>query len=186
MTNKRVEQIRTNALVATHLYATRLKAANKLKITITIFTVITPILVIAVRFLTKGTLAENIATILTFIVSVILLCLTIYGHLIGLDNNIQSYSAGLHNNVLIAEEALSLINSEDEAKLDWFYKYVTAQDKVDKSKIQAESEEKYEAYRASLKELFPGRADVICPSCGASPFKYTKGSCQLCGGTPAK
>jgi mobilome CxxCx(11)CxxC protein len=55
-------------------------------------------------------------------------------------------------------------------------------DKVDAEALSdVQDAEKRDAYRNALKQMEP---DAVCRSCGASPWQYTSGSCQMCGNTP--
>lgn len=185
MPNKRIAQIRTDALVAKFVYMRRLNKANLVKIIVTALTIITPILFIATQSLTKNSAAESATNIAAFIGSVLLLCLAIYTLIINLDSKIQEYVIGKKNNIDVASEASKLINESDEEKLSWFYKYIAQMDSIDTGSLSdAKNEEKQDAYREALKQLYPGDNSVICPICGASPFRYKPGNCQTCGNTP--
>lgn len=83
MINKRVEQIRTDALVAKSIYAKRLRVANAFKVAINILIIITPIFFIAAKYLTKSSAFASFADTVAFIGSVLLLCLAIYVHKSG-------------------------------------------------------------------------------------------------------
>jgi len=183
--NKRVEQIRTDALVAKTLYTKRLRVANGFKVAINILIIITPILFIAAQYVTKGTALAGLTDTTAFIGSILLLCLAIYTLIINLDGNIQKNVIGLKNNVYVASEALKLIDEVSDEKLNWFYTYVAEMDTVDADALSNVSEEeRQKAYRSALMQLKPGDNSVVCPICGASPFRYTKGNCQVCGNKP--
>lgn len=185
MINKRVEQIRTDALVAKSLYTKRLRVANAFKVAINVLIIITPILFIAAQYLTKGSAFAGFTDTAAFIGSVLLLCLAIYTLIINLDSKIQKYVIGIKNNVYVASEALKLINEASDEKLNWFYTYVAEMDTVDADILSGSTDkERQKAYRAALMQLNPGDNSVVCPICNASPFRYKKGSCQVCGNTP--
>lgn len=185
MVNKRIEQIRTDALVAKSIHTKRLRDANAYKIALRVLTIIVPILFLSARYWAKGTFLENPTDVAASIGSILLLCLSIYALIVNLDGKILKYSVGIKSNVYVASDALKLINESNEEKLNWFYTYVAEMDTVDADNLSnVKAEEKQAAYREALMQLYPGNNSVICPICGASPFKFKKGDCQVCGSKP--
>ena len=185
MVNKRIEQIRTDALVAKSIHTKRLRVANAYKVTLSVLTIIVPVLFLAAQYWGKSTCVESIINIAASIGSVLLLCLSIYALIVAIEAKALKHTIGIKNNVYVASEALKLINEDDEGKLNWFYTYVAEMDVVDADSLSdVKAEEKQTAYREALMQLYPGDNTVACPICGASPFKYQKGGCQVCGNTP--
>lgn len=184
--NKRVLQIRTDALVAEFIYTQRLRKIGYLSNAITILTIIVPILFSSAAFIAKGTCAEPWMNIISGILSAILLSLSILALIFKIDQKRENCLVGRRLNIDVSNEALKLLN-KDDSDLDWFYKYITVMDSSDTENIGDVSEEvKREAYRYSLKKLHPGSADTVCSFCNASPFDFKKGSCQVCGNTPKR
>jgi len=182
--NERVKQIRTDSLVAEHIYANKLWWISLFSILINVLTIIVPILFSAVLLIGKGTSDENSLNIISIIVSAVLLSLVIFGLIIKVDQKRESYLIGRRSNIYVSNEALKLIDESDE-NLTWFYNYLVEMDSKDQENIGNVSENlRMKAYRYSLKKLFPGRNDIVCSICKASPFIYKKGSCQVCGNTP--
>ena len=73
--------------------------------------------------------------------------------------------------------------SKDE--FDQFLRRVKDVDEedIDLLKNVSESQDQ-EAYREALKRLQPH--GQLCFKCGADPWKFEPGPCQVCGGTPPK
>lgn len=185
MGNKRIEQIRTNALVAKELHAKKLRGKNGYKIALNAMTIIVPILFLTAQYWAKSTQLETVINIVASLGSIALLCFAIFAIIIDLDGKIIKHTIGVKNNIFVATEAIKLMEENDENKLGWFYTYVAEVDTTDTDSLSGVSaEEKMTAYRESLKQLFPGESAIVCPVCNASPYIYEPGSCQVCGNKP--
>lgn len=186
MRNKRIEQIRTDALVAKLIHTKKLRQRNSYKIALNVMTIIVPILFLSAQYWAKATQVEVVMNVVASLTSICLLCLAIYSIIIDLDGKILKHAMGIKNNIYVATEALKQIDEDDENKLSWFYTYVAEVDTADADNISdVKDKEKQAAYRESLKQLYPGESSVICPVCKASPYIYKEGSCQVCGNKPA-
>ncbi len=182
--NQRVLQIRTDALVAEFLYTNKLKKIGYLSLAITGLTILVPVLFSSAAFLAKGTPLESWMNIVSVILSAILVSLSILSLIFRVDQKRESCLIGRRLNIDVSSDALDLFDKND-SELEWFYKYIAKMDSTDLENIgDASDRKKQKAYIYSLKKLFPGRSDTVCSVCGASPFKFNKGSCQLCGNTP--
>jgi len=182
--NERVKQIRTDSLVAEYIYSHKLWWIGFFSLVINILTIIVPILFSAVLLLGKGTTCEDLLNTISVLVSAVLLSLVILNLLLKNEQKREAYIIGRRSNIYVSNEALKLIE-EIDANLTWFYNYLVEMDSKDQENIgNVSSGLKKKAYRYSLKKLFPGRNDVVCSICNASPFLYKKGSCQVCGNTP--
>lgn len=179
---ERITQTRLNALVAKYLYRRKLRIIRGFGIGVTSATVIVPILFIAAQYVAKGTPAESTLNVIAFIGSAVLICLAVLSLILGITNKLELYSNGLSENIRIAEECSSVISANDSQKdLEWFYKYVASRDAKDSDLLASVRETtRQDAYRKGLMELTPS-AITNCPVCGASPAKYKKGDCQVCG-----
>lgn len=179
---ERITQTRLNALVAKYVYRQKLAVVRGFEIGVTIATVIVPILFIAAQYVAKGTQAEINMNLIAFIGSAVLICLAVLSLVFGISKKLELYSNGLAENIRIAEECSSVISTNDSPKdLDWFYKYVASRDAKDSDLLASvrETTRQY-AYRKGLMELTPSSI-TNCPVCGASPAKFRKGDCQVCG-----
>lgn len=182
--NQRVLQIRTDALAAEYIYTRKLKSIGYLSAAITCLTIIVPVLFSSAAFIAKGTPAESWMNIASGILSAILVSLSIFALIFRVDQKREGYLIGRRLNIDVSSEALELLEKND-SDLEWFYKYIAKMDSTDLENIgDVSDKEKRKAYLYSLKKLFPGRSDTVCSFCGASPFNFNKGSCQMCGNTP--
>ncbi|MCQ8234175.1 mobilome CxxCx(11)CxxC protein [Pectobacterium carotovorum] len=182
--NQRILQIRTDALVAEYLYTKKLKKIGYLSVTITCLTIIVPVLFSAAVLFAKGTSYEPWINIISTILSVILVTLSILSLIFKVEQKREDCMIARRMNIDVSSEALDLFEKND-SDLEWFYKYIAKMDSTDLENIGDISvEEKKNAYIYSLKKLFPGRSDTVCSFCDASPFRFQKGSCQMCGNTP--
>ncbi len=182
--NERVKQIRTDALVAEYIYSNRLHWIGLFSTILNILTIIVPILFSSVLLIGKGTPYEGLLNTISVFTSAVLLSLVILGLIFRVEQKKEAYIIGRRTNIYVSNEALKLIE-EPDSKLVWFYNYLVEMDSKDQENIGKASDRiRKEAYRYSLKKLFPGRNDVVCPICNSSPFLYKKGSCQVCGNTP--
>jgi hypothetical protein len=90
----------------------------------------------------------------------------------------------LHENMQIAREADNLLARKETASGEVAELLLQRASELDKEDIQIFGEVpeglRQECYRLALREI--GR-DAIC-QCGASPWNYQPGTCQICGGTP--
>ena len=182
--NQRILQIRTDALVAECLYTKKLNRLGYLSFSITVLTIITPILLSSALLIAKGTVYESNLNIASIISSAALLSLSVLSLILRIEQKRENYVIGRRLNIDISSDALELLNKE-ESELSWFYKYIAKQDSFDLENLgNVSEEEKKKAYLYSLKKLLPGRSDTVCPICNASPFLFKKGNCQVCGNTP--
>lgn len=182
--NKRILQIRTDALAAEYLYTKKLKSIGYLSITITCLTIIVPVLFASAVFVAKGTSIESWMNIVSGVLSAILISLAIFSLIYRVDQKREGYLIGRRLNIDVSSDALELLDKND-SELEWFYKYIAKMDSTDLENLgDVPEDEKKSAYIYSLKKLFPGRSDVVCSFCSASPFSFKKGPCQMCGNTP--
>lgn len=182
--NSRILQVRTDALVAEFIYTHKLRKLGYLSTSITCLTILVPIIFSAAIFIAKGTAYENALNTLSVTLSTILLSLSVLSLILKLDQKRENFLISRRSNIYVSSEALKCIE-EDDANLSWFYNYLAEMDSRDQENIGEVSDGlKQSAYRHSLKKLIPGAADTVCAVCHASPFKFTAGSCQVCGNTP--
>lgn len=182
--NQRILQIRTDALVAEYLYSNKLNNIGCLSLSITCLTILVPVLFSSAAFLAKGTPLESWMNIVSVILSAILVSLSIFSLIFKVDQKRESCLIARRLNIDVSSDALDLLD-KDDSELEWFYKYIAKMDSTDLENIgNASDKKKKNAYIYSLKKLFPGRSDTVCSFCGASPFSFQKGSCQMCGNKP--
>ncbi|EJO4029688.1 hypothetical protein RQV60_000549 [Vibrio cholerae] len=182
--NENVKQIRMDALSAEYIYTVQLSRIGLLTKSISVLTIIIPILYTSVLLAFKGSEYEPVFNFVSIFLSAILLSLSVFNLILEIDRKKESYFIGRRNNIYVSSEAQNNINAED-TDLKWFYKFVAEMDSRDRENLgHVSSSLKQEAYRHSLMKLYPGQSDTVCSVCNASPFDYKKGDCQVCGNTP--
>lgn len=182
--NKRILQIRTDALTAEYIYTKQIKKLEIWNIVINVLTFIVPLLFTAALYITKNTENETLVNNISVILGVLLLSITFLSFLFEINPKKEKYVIGRRSNIYIANEALKLLDKDDSA-LDWFYNYLVEIDSKDTENIgEIDKKLKQAAYRNSLERLIPGATDICCSVCNASPFIYKPGNCQTCGNTP--
>jgi mobilome CxxCx(11)CxxC protein len=196
----RIEQKRLDALATRNVYRALIKPEERFCLVVDFLTVIVPILWLGVDRLAASHLVPNgpVPTGLvcqeTWVEAVnvglafVLPCLVMSRLAIRkADAKIRAYTGAIRENLLVKNEAEQLLQTADsDAEAAGFFRTAEAVEKTDEELLGKVSElVRQEAYRTALRELDP-RSRTCCPQCGADPWKYTKGDCQLCGGTPAK
>nr|WP_315256848.1 mobilome CxxCx(11)CxxC protein [uncultured Duganella sp.] len=183
--NERLGQIRTDALAAEYIYTKKLGTIEVISIISNCLTILVPILFFSALLISKGTQYEWVLNIISIVLSSVLLAIVVLALIFRLEQKKENYLIGRRSNFYVANEVLKFINSND-VELSWFFNYVSEMDARDKENIGGVSLSlKQKAYRSSLERLVPGRNDAVCSFCNASPFNFKKGSCQVCGNTPA-
>ncbi|EOK5734482.1 mobilome CxxCx(11)CxxC protein [Vibrio vulnificus] len=183
---KKLLQIRTDALSAEYVYNKELNKIGIASTAITALTILVPVIVTLTLVWAIGTEYEDLLNAISYVSSGCLLCLSIGSLIFKLEQKKEAYLIGRRTNISIGNEAQELMSNTN---LDptWFYKFVAEQDAKDQENVSEISESvKQEAYRYTLMKLHPSDSNVVCAVCSASPYIFTKGSCQLCGNKPIK
>jgi mobilome CxxCx(11)CxxC protein len=181
-----IKQKKLNSLAAKHLHVRSRADLNRLNRFVDWLAIAVPILYFVPRFIAKGTGYavpveigwESIAAILVAFV----------GAKIAYrwEERAQTHSKLLGENISLVRQADDLllmgeVGIPESAQL--FLRLAEKSESADREAIGEPSQkDKQFAYREGLKEF--GGVSVTCPLCRASPWKFTAGSCQLCGNTP--
>lgn len=177
----KIEQTKLNATSAKILHRKGLNKLEKLNITFLVVTLIVPLLFIIAQYVTKDTEYENIVNNVSFAMSLVLIAVTFLSIILKITDKITTHKIGMKNNIFVANECDNVENLPNN-ELKWFFRYVNEIDNNDIETFAGISEEeKKDTYREALKEIEPGNHLITCPVCNSSPWKYTKGDCQLCG-----
>jgi mobilome CxxCx(11)CxxC protein len=181
--NDNIRQIKINAISGKNLHRKSKSKYEVINNSILILTIIVPLLFIIAVYVSKGTDFEVLINTISFILSVLLIIISVISLVFKINDKIIIFKMGIKNNIYIANECDNLANA-DENELKWFFRYVTEIDQQDNDTYPNISKNtKRELYREALKEFTPGDHTVVCPICNSSPWKYKKGNCQLCGNT---
>lgn len=186
--HNQLRQIRTDELCGAKVHLCRRNKLVPLSRLVDILAVIVPVLYFAPKILAgqsadAAKVVQGIDTVLT----VALLAAVIAKFIMRIDDRVQAHLTHAAESTQKANEALRLLMdgaATDETAMQ-FISYAKAPNRNDMDLLaDATTAEKQEAYRAALQEFMPGTQDAVCTVCGASPWKYKAGACQICGGTP--
>lgn len=183
MKNK-IDQTKQNALSAKVLHSKSKWKYELLNNAVLALTIFVPLMFLIAQYVAKGTEYENIINIISFILSIVLIAISVTSMILKVNDKIAVHRMGIKNNLYIANECDNVAKLKD-AELEWFFRYVTEIDNQDKDSFSNISEMvRRKTYREALKEFSPGDYTITCPICNSSPWEFKKGSCQLCGNTP--
>lgn len=180
-------QERTNCLAAKHLHAKALGKLRTMNRSVDYLAVAVPVLFFPIRYMFKATSYERLAEIGWEILATILLATVIYKMANRWQERSETHSKLLGQNISLARQAYALLQtvtvSSETAAL--FRSMASTLEQEDREALEnVTADDKKFAYREALKEFQPGAAATTCPMCGASPWRFTAGECQLCGNTP--
>lgn len=182
-----IQQTRMNALAAKHLHQYRISALNRLNFCVDSLAVGVPILYLPVRYLAKGTSVGFFVESAWELLAAVLLVSVIIKIIGKWQDLAAQHSKLIGENISLATQAEQLLNNVSATTADgaqWFLRLADNLEKADRESIgEIKAEDRQRAYREALKEFSPG-ITTPCPECGASPWHYQPGSCQLCGNTP--
>jgi mobilome CxxCx(11)CxxC protein len=183
-----IRQKRMDALATKQLHGKYLSVLNRRNFLVDIFALGVPILYFPIRYAAKGlpigtfveTFWEGLAAILIF--------LAVIKIVFRWQDKAIRHSKLSGENISIASHADQLLLNIDTTSLEsfqWFIRLADDLEKEDRELIgQAKTPDKQWAYREALKEFTPSSTE-LCPECGANPWNFNPGTCQLCGNTPA-
>lgn len=90
----------------------------------------------------------------------------------------------LEENIDLARDASRLLERKEKASSEVADLFLERSDQLEQRDLEVFGEVpepiRREYYRRALREIGP---DATC-SCGASPWQFVSGPCQICGGTP--
>lgn len=178
---KKLLQFRMNALTAVFIYSRKLRWISISSSALMLCSILTPVLIILALNMSAGQAYRGVLEFASQLSSAVLLLWSIAVLILKVEVKKEAFIAGRAANNFIAGEALKLL-SDSQQDLGWFITYVSRQDSVDQDNLGSlEGRRRKEAYRHSLKQLFPGDASVVCDVCRQSPYRFQEGDCQLCG-----
>lgn len=183
-----IGQAKMNALAAKYLHEKRGAHFRRWSKFVDYVAVAVPAFYLVLRFLFKGHEGAEVVEVVWELLAGLLIVLVLWKLIYGLDAKAEAHANQRAANVRRAREADELIGkarAASDENANWFLRLVENDDNADGAVLADEKPaEKQAAYRAALKEFAPGSVGTVCPSCGASPWRYKAGECQLCGGTP--
>jgi mobilome CxxCx(11)CxxC protein len=187
-TKNKVTQIKLNALAAKHLHVKCRETFNTYNQNVDFLGIAVPTFYFAFRYLAKSTQYEGLVEGVWGILAAILAVATIAKMVYHWPDKAQRHSELLGENISLVGQANDLLREENisQESLRLFSLLDEKLEREDLSLLgRIDDEDRQMAYRSALKELNPGDISVVCPSCKSSPWRFTAGSCQVCGNTPA-
>jgi mobilome CxxCx(11)CxxC protein len=186
---KRLLSIRTAAIVDKHLYARRLASVRLRSRAVDFTALATPTLYFALRLTAKGTDAQHDVEICWEFLAATLMVLTLFKLVFKWDENAEKYSRQIAENIQLANKSYDIYVKHATVSQKEYRAFVDEAGRIEKEDRDilghVRPDEERRAYREALKELDPS-GDAICPACGASARRFSPGSCQECGNTPAR
>ena len=190
--HKIIEQIRQkrfDCLAAKRLHKRQLHRLNFVNVIVDILALSTPVVALSVRFVLKGGEWAAAADIVWEIMAACLFVLTIIKLVGRWSENQQEHSRLMGENISLVSLADGLLADRSKLTEDLsLFRALQQQSETNDSRLLGEPKilDKQWAYREALKE--DGGANVVCPLCGLSPFKFKKKStfnkeqtCDTCG-----
>ena len=185
-----VSQRKMDALSGKHLHELCLSPLRKWNYAVDALAITVPILLLVARLLAKGAAwgiyVDDVAEGLAAVLLVLAALKIIYGW----QDKAIKHSRLRDENISLATQADALIRKGDTASSDsveMFLMLVDRSEQADREALGTVGDAvKQKAYREALKEVAPGSTATVCPFCGASPWRFISGTCQVCGGAPVK
>jgi len=183
---KIITQKKLDSLGAKHLHVRARKKLNRYNLAADILAIAVPVLYFVPRYLLKGTQYGTYVEAGWECIAAVLIVLIVAKIACKWEERAQSHSKLLGENISLVRQADELlIESGLPDTVQLFLRLAEKSETADREVIGEPSDkDKRYAYREGLKEL--GDSSVRCDICGASPWKFKPGSCQLCGNTPIK
>lgn len=183
-----IRQRRMDALTTKYLHGRILALLNRRNLLVDILALGVPILYFPIRYLAKGYPIGSIVEIFWEIFAAILIFLAFLKIILRWQDQAERHSKLIGENISLASQADQLMLNYATASSDsvqWFITLADNLEKTDRELLgQPKTKDRQWAYREALKEFTPSSTEP-CPECGATPWNFTPGSCQLCGNTPS-
>jgi mobilome CxxCx(11)CxxC protein len=183
-----IKQAKMNALCARTLHDRRRAKYKPLIRLVDFLTLGIPGFYIVARLLAKGTGYADAVEIGWEFLAAALILLGFWKLVRGWGDQIERhrlYAARNYDMVVTADSLIARAATLSNENAEWFLKRVADLDAEDSDVLGTVSKaEKQEAVRDALQQFTPATAATVCPNCGANPWRFVPGSCQMCGGTP--
>jgi mobilome CxxCx(11)CxxC protein len=181
----KIQQQKLNALASKQLHMRQLSRLNKSNKIVDSVALGAPVFYFAVRYLAKGTKYADLAEGIWELLAAALLTLMIVKLVLRWQERALEHSKLMGENISLVGLADNLISNPQNIPTtsSLFATLVQQSETNDRNSLgERKPIENQWAYREALKEF--ADKNVACDNCGASPWNYTPGVCQMCGGTP--
>lgn len=181
----RIEQERINCLCAEFLHIASLEKLGFRILLVDALALIVPVLYFPLRYFSKDTTYSMAVEVSWEFLAACLIGAAIWKFVAGWQERYKNHGRLMGENVALVRQAVDLLNDENSTpqSAQGFLALAERSEKADRELLGTPMDkERQPAYRQALKEVGP--VSVICPVCNSSPWRFTAGSCQLCGNTP--
>jgi mobilome CxxCx(11)CxxC protein len=186
-----LRQARLDSLAAKHLYNRRIGVLRRAGTVVDLLAIAVPLLYLPVRYLTKGQPLHAPLEVGWELLGAALLVAAVVKVIYRWPDRAEEQAVARGENMRIADELQALVVSTggpaDQVRLEVVRSRIGQQNQDDQRLLEElRPPERRRAYREALKELTPGDSTVVCPICGASPWRFRPGDCDACGNTPPR
>jgi len=184
---ERLVQQKLNALSAKAVHSWRIDSLHKRSLAADLAALAVPALYFPFRYLAKGTSWAGGTEIFWEILAGALVAITIVKLVLRWQERAENHTKLMGQNIAFVAHADYVLNlyvhsSLPDQALSMFLLSAEQDTSDAEALVGLTTAERQMAYREALKELRP---DAAC-RCGASPWQFVPGECQICGGTPKK
>jgi len=183
-----IKQKKMDALVAIELHKKKIRKLQERNKLVEALSITVPAFYLTPRLLAKGTFVANFIDVVGEILAAFLLVLAIFKLVYKWQDDEIKHTTMSRRNTDTNYEADRLLKSTTATPevVEQFLRRVQDVDIDDQNLLSNTQEpDRQESYREVLKKVNPS-ATTTCPNCGADPWHFTSGNCQLCGGTIIK
>lgn len=186
LTIQNIEQKKFDNIASKHLHVSERKWLNELCTWVDYLAVAVPLLYFPIRMFGRTSQYHGSIEVVWEALAVILIAATLLKVFRKWQEKAQEHSLALGDNIQLVRQADQLLAKAGKAsseKAAYFLDLAARSDIADTKLLgNPKPARKQAAYREALKE-YSGVA-AACPDCGASPWRFVAGSCQVCGNTP--
>lgn len=187
---EQIQQKRIDCLAAKHLHVRLLATLNKKQRLVDFLAIAVPLVYVPVRYLAKDTQYAAPVEIAWELLAAFLVVMVALKIVYKWQDHAQECKQLMGENIFLIREAEELLRDEIGISPEKSRLFFTLADRSEAEDRDLLGEPKLKhrqfAYREAMKEAYPSRIDTVCPNCGASPWKFMPGACQLCGNTPIR
>jgi mobilome CxxCx(11)CxxC protein len=182
---EQIETVKVSALCSKVLHTRRLPSMRKLNALIDYLGLGVPIVLFVMTIIVLRTHVPELAfVIVADVLTGLILLVAILKLSLGWQQRLEQHVKLLSANIDIVRDAEGLIARANTASAEAADQFLRKADEIDKEDIAIFGEpaetDRQELYRLALRQ-HPKYA--VC-RCGASPWDFHAGPCQICGGTP--
>jgi mobilome CxxCx(11)CxxC protein len=182
---ERIQSAKMNALCGKVLHSRELRCRRLVNSLIDYLGIVVPIVLLVLTLVVlRFHLPEGVFVTVADILTGLILLVAILKLSLGWQDEVEKRALLLSENIDLVREADSFLGRHNTASKEAAEMFLEKADSIEKEDIKIFGElsepKRQDTYRLGLRQH--GR-DARCP-CGASPWEFHPGHCQICGGTP--